>query len=165
MTPHEWDDFIARPKRLDGIPTFREEQNNPSELRAHYAILLEDGRLSGKRLTMVAYPGDELPAFTFLIARPTLLRVTVSFQTREHANVDGPEDWPRLVVGPRWYPYQGNRSRINPVGKEGRLLAKPLPSDYHTWEAAFGWLCMHANIMIAVGQPPAFPRATGLFGT
>jgi hypothetical protein len=161
-----WDAFMAAPKRLDGQPTFRPQPNSPDELRAFYTIVFQDGRVTGFRLVMVVYPRKNAPSFTILISQPTLIRVTSSFGSHAHVNVNPPPEWPRLVKGPRWFPYLQNRDRISPSGgKEGHLLALPLGPERQSWTPAFQLLCEESKIELGAGQPPKFPEPTDLLFT
>jgi hypothetical protein len=164
----EWDAFILAEKRLDGVPQFRPQPTALNEYRAFFPIVYADGRLTGFRLLMVAYPQRGRPSFSILVtgsAGPTLVRATVSFGPHLHNNVDGPPGWPRQVKGPRLFPYPANRDRIKPLGKEGLLLARAIDDAHAGWEDVFHLVCKESNISTAPGQPPAFPDPTDLFAT
>jgi hypothetical protein len=164
----EWDAFIAAEKRLDGVPQFRPQPTAGNEYRAFYPVAYVDGRLTGFRLLMVAYPQRGRPAFSIMVtgsAGPTLVRATVSFGPHLHNNVDGPAGWPRQVRGPRLFPYAANRDRIRPQGKEGLLLARSIQEGQHGWEDVFRLVCEESNIHSTPEQPPAFPDPTDLFST
>jgi hypothetical protein len=162
----EWDAFIAAQKRLDGVPQFRPQPAAPNEYRAFFPIVYSDGRLTGFRLLMVAYPQRGRPSFSILVtgsAGPTLVRATVSFGPHQHNNVRGPQGWPRQVSGPRLFPYAVNRDRIKSLGKEGLLLAREIDQGRAGWADVFQLVCEESNIAITRGQLPAFPDPTDLF--
>jgi hypothetical protein len=117
------------------------------------------GEISGARLEVKAYLHHESLKFRILLNEQRCIW-RLDFANDDHTNpLTSPETPGQPITGPHYHSWADNRRFATSVALPRRLrIARLLPADIRTFEAAFRWFCSEVRISIKATEVPMLPE-------
>jgi hypothetical protein len=158
------DRLLARPKRLQGVPAWRE--GNPGDMRIRWPLLIGSSVSEDAALRLTAFPNSAELRFTIaFVFRASIARLDFVPDHEGHTN---PLNRAALLDsyrlrGPHYHSWADNRHLATAAALPRELkCARALPPQIRRWEQAFRWFCGEVGISLDDGNIIELPARTRL---